>query len=161
MPSSTSHSRSPSSGAHSRGAHGGGGSHGGDDGGGGGGGGGGGQLVKVAFARNQAEAEMLQGLLMEGGIPSVLKRSGGFDNPDFLAAGPHDVFVNSDHAQKARELLADTMVESESEERTEIEEQRRLARGETGKTSPARLALWVGAAFLGAVILVWVLYQLS
>jgi hypothetical protein len=104
---------------------------------------------------------MLQGLLLEGGIPSVLKRSGGFDNPDFLVAGPHDVFVNSDLAHKARELLADTMVESEGEERTEIEEQRRLARGETVNTSPAQLALWVGAAFLGAVILVWILYQLS
>ena len=42
---------------------------------GGGGGGGGGKLVKVAFARNQAEAEMIQGLLLEAGIPSVLKRS--------------------------------------------------------------------------------------
>jgi hypothetical protein len=155
MSRSTSHS--PSS--HRRGAHGGGGSH--DDSGGGGGGGGGGPLVKIAFARNQAEAEMLQGLLLEGGIPSVLKRSGGFDNPDFLAAGPHDIFVNSDHARKARDLLADTMVESEDEERTEIEGQRRLARGETGTTSPGQLALWVGAAFLGAVILVWVLYQLS
>ena len=48
-------------GAHSRGSHGGGGHH--DDEGGGGGGGGGGKLVKVGFARNQAEAEMLQGLL--------------------------------------------------------------------------------------------------
>lgn len=157
MPSSKSHSRQQ--GAHSRGSHGGGGSHGGDD--GGGGGGGGGPLVKVAFARNQAEAEMLQGLLLEGGIPSVLKRSGGFDNPDFLAAGPHDVLVNSDLARKARDLLADTMVESEDEERTELEEQRRLARGETGRTSPGQLAIWVGAAFLGAVILVWLLYQLS
>ena len=157
MPSSKSHSHTR--GGHSRGAHGGGGSP-GDD-GGGGGGGGGGPLVKVAFARNQAEAEMFQGLLSEGGVPSVLKRSGGFDNPDFLAAGPHDVFVNSDHARKARELLAGTMVETEGEERTELEEQSRLARGETGQTSAGRLALWVGAAFLGAVILVWLLYQLS
>lgn len=157
MPSSTSHSHKR--GAHSRGAHGGGGSGGGE--GGGGGGGGGGPLVKVAFARNQAEAEMLQGLLTEAGIPSVLKRSGGFDNPDFLSAGPHDVYVNSDHAKKARDVLADTLVESEPDERAELEEQRRLARGETGQTSPARLALWVGVAFLGAALLVWILYQLS
>ncbi len=153
-----SRSTSPS---HSRGAHhgshgGGGGSHGS----GGGGGGGGGKLVKVAFARNQAEAEMIQGLLTEAGIPSVLKRSGGFDNPDFLAAGPHDVMVNSDVAQKARGVLADTMVESEDEERTELDEAARLRRDGT-ETSAARLAIWVGAAFFGAVILVWVLYQLS
>jgi hypothetical protein len=158
MPSSKSHSPSR---PHQRGAHGDGGSHDGGDGGGGGGGGGGGKLIKVAFARNQAEAEMLQGLLSEAGIPSVLKRSGGFDAPEFLAAGPRDVFVNAALARKARELLADTLVESEDEERTELEEQRRLARGETGQTSPARLALWVGAAFFGAVILVWILYQIS
>jgi hypothetical protein len=160
MPSSKSHSRSH--GGHSRGAHG---AHGGGgephDGGDGGGGGGGGPLVKVAFARNQAEAEMLQGLLSEGGIPSVLKRSGGFDNPDFLAAGPHDVFVNSDHAHKAKQLLADTMLESEDEERAELAGELRGARGETRETSPARLALWIGVAFLAAVILVWILYQLS
>jgi hypothetical protein len=154
MPSSTSHKR----GSHSRGSHGGGGSH---DGGGGGGGGGGGKLVKVAFARNQAEAEMLQGLLTEAGIPSVLKRSGGFDNPDFLAAGPHDVMVNSDVAQKAREVLADTMVESEDEERAELNEQIGLSRPGATETTPGRLALWVVVAFLGAAIIVWVLYQLT
>jgi hypothetical protein len=155
---STSHKR----GSHHRGAQGGGGSHGGDGGGGdGGGGGGGGKLIKVAFARNQAEAEMFQGLLSEAGIPSVLKRSGGFDNPDFLAAGPHDVMVNAAAAPKAREVLAETMVDSEGEERTEIEEQRRLARGETGVTTPGKLALWVGIAFVAAVIIVWVLYELS
>ena len=156
MPSSKSHSRSHSS--HSRGSHGGGGGH---DGEGGGGGGGGGPLVKVAFARNQAEAEMLQGLLSQGGIVSVLKRSGGFDNPDFLSAGPHDVFVNSGHAHKAKELLADTMLESEGEERAELQGELRGARGETKETSPARLALWVGVALVGAIILVWILYQLS
>ncbi len=156
MSSSTSHKTS----SHRRGAHGGGGGSHEGSGGGGGGGGGGGKLVKVAFARNQAEAELLQGLLSEAGIPSVLKRSGGFDAPEFLAAGPRDVFVNSDSAQKAREVLAETMIESEDEERQELGGQVRLGREDT-ETSPARLAIWVAAAFLGAVILVWVLYQLS
>lgn len=153
-----SRSTSPSSSAHKRGAHDSGSGHGHDHGGGGGGGGGGGPLVKVAFARNQAEAEMLQGLLLEEDIPSVLKRSRGFDAPEFLSAGPHDVFVNSDSAKRAREVLAETMVESEDEERLELDEQARLRQG-GGETSPARLALWVAAAFLGAVILVWLLYQ--
>lgn len=157
---STSTSRKPPGGSQQRGAHGGGGSGDGDE-GGGGGGGGDGKLVKVAFARNQVEAEMLQGLLSEAGIPSVLKRSFGFDNPDFLAGGPHDVMVNRSAAQRAREVLADTMIESEGEERTELEEQRRLARGETGATSPARLAFWVATAAVGAFILVWLLYQLT
>lgn len=159
MPSSTSHSKTR--GAHSRGAHGGGGSH-DDEGGGGGGGGGGGKLVKVAFARTQPEAEMLQGLLREGGIPSVLRRSGGFDNPDFLAAGPHDVMVSAPAAKDARALLADTLVESETDERSEVESQIRAARGEgAGGTSPATLAFWIGVALVGAFGLVWLLYQLS
>jgi len=155
-----SRSTSPSRSAHSRGSHGGGGGPGGD--GGGGGGGGGGKLVKVAFARNQAEGEMIQGLLQESDIPSILKRSGGFDAPEFLAAGPRDVLVSSDLEQKARRLLADTLTESEDEERAELGDEARLVRGgPTTETSAGRLALWVAVAFLGAVILVWVLYQLS
>ena len=153
-------SKSPSRSSHQRGAHSGGGSHSGD--GGGGGGGGGGKLVKVAFARNQVEAEMIQGLLGEGGIPSVLKRSRGFDAPEFLAAGPHDVMVDSRHAHEAKTLLADTLTENEADEETELRDEARLRRGGAAtETSPARLALWIGAALIGAVVLVWLLYQLS
>jgi Putative prokaryotic signal transducing protein len=144
-----------------RGAHGGGGDFHGDEGGGGGGGGGGGPLVKVGFGRTQPEAEMLQGLLAEAGIPSVLKRSFGFDNPDFLAAGPRDVYVHAAVAERAREILAETMLESEGEELRELEGQRRLARGETGVVSPGRLAFWIGVATIGAFLLVWLLYQVS
>jgi hypothetical protein len=104
---------------------------------------------------------MLQGLLAEAGIPSVLKRSRGFDNPDFLAGGPHDIWVNEGTVERAREVLTETMIESEDEERAELEEQRRLARGETGVVSPTRLALWIGAAAIGAFLLVWALYQVS
>jgi len=157
-----SRSTSPSPSAHRRGAHGSGGSHGGggDEGGGGGGGGGGGPLVKVAFARTLVEAEMLQGLLIEAGIPSVLQRSSGFDVPEFLASGPRDVKVVSDLAAKAKEVLAETMVEEGADpEWTALEQQARLRGG--GETSPGRLALWVAAAFLGALILVWALYQLT
>jgi hypothetical protein len=156
---STSTSHRPSGSVEKRDAHGGGGDHDGNDEGGGGGGGGDGKLVKVAFARNQVEAEMLQGLLSEAGIPSVLKRSFGFDNPDFLTSGPRDVMVNKGAAQRAREVLAETMIEDEADERVELEEQRRLARGETGVTSPAKLAFWVGVAAVGAFLLVWLLYQ--
>jgi hypothetical protein len=46
-----------------------------------------GPLVRAAWARNQAEAELIQGLLLEEGIPSLARRSGGFDVPDFLASG--------------------------------------------------------------------------
>jgi hypothetical protein len=64
-----------------------------------------GKLVRVAGGRNQAEAELIQGLLLEEGVPSVLRRSAGFDVPEFLAAGPRDVLVAEAAAEAARELL--------------------------------------------------------
>jgi hypothetical protein len=158
MPSSTSPKQQ---GAHSRGAHGGGSGGGDDHGGGGGGGGGGGRLVKVAFARNQAEAELIQGLLSEAGVPSVLKRSGGFDNPDFLAAGPHDIWVNAAHEEEAKRTLAETMVaEDEDEARAEVEAEM-LGRPASGGPAPGKLAAWVLLATVGAIALIWILYELS
>jgi hypothetical protein len=64
-----------------------------------------GKLVRVAGARNQAEAEFIQGLLLEEGVPSLLRRSAGFDVPDFLAAGPRDVLVPESGVATAREVL--------------------------------------------------------
>src|SRR3990170_2753844 len=64
-----------------------------------------GPLVRVASARHQSEAELLQGMLLEEGIPSLLRRSAGFDVPDFLAAGPRDVLVPQSGAAAAREAL--------------------------------------------------------
>jgi hypothetical protein len=64
-----------------------------------------GPLTKVGWARNQAEAELMEGLLIEEGIPSLVRRSGGFDVPDFLAAGPRDILVPATGAALARELL--------------------------------------------------------
>jgi len=64
-----------------------------------------GRLVRVAGGRNQAEAEFIQGLLLEEGVPSLLQRTRGFDVPDFLAAGPRDVMVPASGAEAAREVL--------------------------------------------------------
>ena len=64
-----------------------------------------GPLVRVGTARHQAEAEMLEGLLLEEGIPSLVRRSGGFDVPDFLAAGPRDILVPESGVELAREIL--------------------------------------------------------
>jgi hypothetical protein len=61
--------------------------------------------VKVGSARNQAEAEMLENLLLEEGIPSLVRRSGGFDVPDFLAAGPRDILVPASGSELARDIL--------------------------------------------------------
>jgi hypothetical protein len=66
------------------------------------------ELVKVAGAANQAEAELVQGLLATEGIPSVLRRTGGFDVPEFLAAGPRDVLVPASRADAARDVLRTT-----------------------------------------------------
>lgn len=66
-----------------------------------------GELVRVAVGRNLAEAELIKGVLLEQGIPSMLRRTGGFDVPDFLAAGPRDVLVPESGADPARGLLED------------------------------------------------------
>lgn len=65
-----------------------------------------GRLVKVARAANQPEAEFIAGLLLEEGIPSMLRRSSGFDVAESLAAGPRDVLVPESGAQAAREALS-------------------------------------------------------
>jgi hypothetical protein len=67
-----------------------------------------GELVRVATAQNQPEAEMVQGLLLESGVPSLVRRSGGFDVPDFLAAGPRDILVPRGGEETARAVLGTT-----------------------------------------------------
>jgi hypothetical protein len=64
-----------------------------------------GPLVMVAGGRHQAEAELIQNLLLEEGVPSVTRRSAGADVPDFLAAGPRDVLVPEAGADAARDVL--------------------------------------------------------
>ncbi len=71
----------------------------------GGGGGGGDDLVRVAGGRHQAEAEFIANLLREEGIPSLIRRSRGFDVPDLLAAGPRDVLVRRRELANAQEVL--------------------------------------------------------
>ena len=69
-----------------------------------------GPLVHVVQARNQAEAEFIQGMLLEEGVPSLLRRSAGFDVPDFLAAGPRDVLVPQSGHLVAREILLEAEI---------------------------------------------------
>lgn len=66
-----------------------------------------GELVRVSVARNLAEAELIKGVLLEQGIPSLIRRTAGFDVPDFLAAGPRDILVPESGAQEARSLLGE------------------------------------------------------
>ena len=62
-------------------------------------------LVKVAYARDQSEAEFLQGLLRDADVGSVVRRAAGFDVPEFLAAGPRDVLVAASDVPVARDVL--------------------------------------------------------
>ena len=67
-----------------------------------------GDLVRVAGGRNQSEAELIQNLLLEEGIPSIVRRTAGFDVPDYLAGGPRDVLVAESAVAAARQMLLET-----------------------------------------------------
>lgn len=79
------------------------------------------ELVGIAHADDRAEAEMIQGLLESAGIPSVLEHLGvdgplvgiGVLNP---GGAPRRVMVRAEQSAEARALLAETLVESESEQ---------------------------------------------
>ena len=62
-----------------------------------------GELVKVARAKNQPEAEFIAGLLLEEGIPCLLRNSIGGYSP---MIGPREVMVPESGAEAAREALA-------------------------------------------------------
>jgi hypothetical protein len=108
-----------------------------------------GELVRVAGGRNQAEAELIQGLLLEEGVPSILRRSPGFDVPDFLAAGPRDVMVPQAGAEAAQEVLLSAD----------------MAAPAPGAFAPRpralRLAAAVAAGAMLAAIVAWVLQQVA
>jgi hypothetical protein len=92
----------------------------------------GGDPVKVAFAQNLAEAQLIQGMLLEEGIPSYERRARGFDVPDFLAAGPRDILVPGSAAGAAREMLAGAgapAVATEDPNRPEVSATRQLLPG--------------------------------
>ena len=109
-----------------------------------------GPLVRVAGGRNQAEAELIQGLLLEEGVPSVLRRSAGFDVPDFLAAGPRDVMVPEAGAGPARQvLLAAELAPPSGASDYRGPNALRLALAITGGAAAAALVAW-GLMQLGA-----------
>ena len=49
--------------------------------------------VKVAVAANETDALLMDGVLNDAGVPSLIQRAPGFDAPDFLSAGPRDILV--------------------------------------------------------------------
>jgi hypothetical protein len=108
-----------------------------------------GDLVRVAGARNQAEAELIQGLLLEEGVPSMLRRTRGFDVPDMLAAGPRDVMVPASGAGTAREVLMDAELLSGREPGRAVERPARLLAALCAVTALVALIAWIGTEFIG------------
>ena len=64
--------------------------------------------MKVAAASDESVALLMDGLLKDAGIPSLIQRAAGFDAPDFLAAGPRDVLVPGSLVEEAKQVLEAT-----------------------------------------------------
>jgi hypothetical protein len=107
-----------------------------------------GDLRRVTGARSLADGELIQSILLDQGIPSMLRRARGFDVPDFLAAGPRDVLVPESGYEAAREVLAGSDMLTVEEETDSM----------PGIGSPARLALGVIAAVGVGALITYLLY---
>jgi hypothetical protein len=118
-------------------------------------------LVEVAFADDPAKAGMIQGLLENDDIPSLLLPT-GLNGPllgiGLLPPGSQRVMVRAGQAGDARRLLSETLVEEEREAVPEIANAMYLddakGRGPRGYGligAYARIWLWslgaVGVAF--------------
>ena len=112
-----------------------------------------GDLRRVATARHQPEAELIQMLLLEEGVPSTLRRSAGFDVPDFLAAGPRDVMVPESGVEIAREILRESEIPASAEPYGKPD------RAQRGPAAMLLLGLLLGAAALS--FLIWLVLLLS
>ncbi|HWC25861.1 MAG TPA: hypothetical protein VG474_04690 [Solirubrobacteraceae bacterium] len=106
-----------------------------------------GDLVRVAGAMNQAEAEFVQGLLLEEGIPSTLRRTRGFDVPDMLAAGPRDVMVPASGHDAARDVLLEAEIVGD--------------RPPAAPTPPSRLLAALVAAVAVVALIAWLGTELT
>ena len=104
-----------------------------------------GPLVRVAGARHQAEAEFIQGLLLEEGVPSMLRRTRGFDVPDMLAAGPRDVMVPQTGFDAAREVLLQADVIAADPEGPAVDRPLRILAWLLGAIAVVALILWIGS----------------
>jgi hypothetical protein len=107
-----------------------------------------GELTRVAGARHQAEAELVQGILLEEGIPSMLRRSRGFDVPDMLAAGPRDVLVPASGASAAREALLQADLLGDEPQARAVEHPGRLLVSLLAAVAFVALIAWIGTEIL-------------
>ena len=91
---------------------------------------------------------MIQGILLEEGVPSMTRRSRGFDVPDMLAAGPRDVMVPASGAQAARDVLLAAELITEGDPRRPVPPVRLFAALLVAIAIVA-IILWLGTAVLG------------
>ncbi|HEY5317975.1 MAG TPA: hypothetical protein VIJ20_08340, partial [Solirubrobacteraceae bacterium] len=81
---------------------------------------------------------------LEEGVPSLLRRSAGFDVPDFLAAGPRDVLVPQSGEIAAREVLLQAeLISGEPVDRHVVAPGRLLA-GLLAGLAVVVLVIWLG-----------------
>lgn len=81
-----------------------------------------GELVEAAFVGNEAEGEMIRGLLQGAGIPSILQAAGMFEGTRHgfggvpVYGGAQKVMVHADRLEEARELIAATVADEAPDE---------------------------------------------
>jgi hypothetical protein len=112
-----------------------------------------GDLRRVATGRQQPEAEFIQMLLLEEGVPSTLRRTAGFDVPDMLAAGPRDVMVPESGVEVAREVLLEAEIAPADAPAGE------QAAGDRRSAATLLLGILLGSAVLGILTTVVVIVQ--
>jgi putative signal transducing protein len=109
------------------------------------------ELVEVAYVSNAGEAAMVQGLLEEAGIPSMLQGV-GFDGPRIGVAwvpnAPQRVMVHAPRLEEARALIAKTLAENEGEALPEIANASYLEEAEGGKPRSYGLIGGMGRIYL-------------
>jgi pimeloyl-ACP methyl ester carboxylesterase len=106
------------------------------------------ELIHVARAENQPEAEFLRNLLLEEHVPSVLRRTPGFDVPDFLAAGRRDVLVPPAYAQVARDVLLQGDPEPHAAHLKVSDPPLRIVTGLSTGTAFGAIIVWLGTGMM-------------
>lgn len=72
--------------------------------------------VKVAYAANRTEAELIQGILREEGIPSLTRKPNGTFLTDLFGIGARNIVVPAAAEEHALKVLEDV---SETEQLTD------------------------------------------
>jgi hypothetical protein len=127
-------------------------------------------LVQVAFSDDPVKAGIVQGLLENGGIPSLLQPT-GLNGPllgnGLLSPGLQRVMVHAGQADDARRLLSETLVEEERQAVSEIANAKylddakgRRPRGYGLVGAYARIWIWSLGA-LGVVFGVFLLIRIG